>query len=359
MVFAAHVLAKRRRTSKETAFTVGGREITADDVERYWRRKQQNPDTIPDVHTPPGLTYRTPSPLQDSTAPSRNQARSEDDDLLSDISDELPQNVSDDEEVAAMSRRAVVTELFGKARCSPCQQGNLKCFIEEGTTSCLLCHNSAACLFQRSVLKTGHLNDFSWDDMTGMTSANPTQLQPLVATSPTNTAYLPEAPGSSLAARPGSTTTQTLNLAHWPPNRAIFESANPTVPPELDLLDDSGALLPIPLSPQTIQDAPIPPWTLGGFGVSSHGSGATPGPRQPVSSSEVIFLCKFCGKLFASRIDYEYVCLRKWVERPSLTHQQRAWGAWLPSFRKPELCHIQPEQRDETSKDSIQVYVPN
>lgn len=69
MVFAAHVLGKRRQASKETAFTVGGRSITADDVERYWRRKQQDPDTIPDVHTPPGLTYRTPSPIQDGTVP--------------------------------------------------------------------------------------------------------------------------------------------------------------------------------------------------------------------------------------------------------------------------------------------------
>lgn len=156
-----------------------------------------------------------------------------------------------------MSRQAVVTELFGKARCSPCQQGNLKCFIEEGTTSCLLCHESTACLFQRSVLKTGHLNEFSWGNMTGMSSADPTQLQPMVATGPNDTAYHPEASGSSLAARPGSITTQTLNTTNWPRQRAMFEPADPTAPPELNLLDDSGAFVPLPLSPLVIQEGDL------------------------------------------------------------------------------------------------------
>jgi len=63
MVFAGQRLAGRRLERKDTLFRIRGTEKTSSEVQRYWRRRQINPEELsPIPTTPPDVEYWTPAP---------------------------------------------------------------------------------------------------------------------------------------------------------------------------------------------------------------------------------------------------------------------------------------------------------
>lgn len=63
MVFAGQKLVERKLQGKDTVFTIRGGEKPANEVERYWKRRQIQPrDLSPVPSTPPDVKYGTPAP---------------------------------------------------------------------------------------------------------------------------------------------------------------------------------------------------------------------------------------------------------------------------------------------------------
>jgi hypothetical protein len=63
MVFAGQRMARRRLERKDTLFRIRGSEKTSSEVQRYWRRRQINPEDLsPIPTTPPDLRCWTPAP---------------------------------------------------------------------------------------------------------------------------------------------------------------------------------------------------------------------------------------------------------------------------------------------------------
>ncbi|KIW94011.1 uncharacterized protein Z519_05327 [Cladophialophora bantiana CBS 173.52] len=75
-----------------------------------------------------------------------------------------------DRSVTEISRPATVTELVGDARCFPCRRQGSRCHVEQGSRSCLQCSVADGCIFERLIVKQGHLLDFVWSDLIGQTS---------------------------------------------------------------------------------------------------------------------------------------------------------------------------------------------
>jgi hypothetical protein len=73
MVFAAQRMAGRRLERKDTFFRIRGRDKTSGEVQRYWRRRQINPEDLsPIPTTPPDVRYWTPAPEPPEASPLRD-----------------------------------------------------------------------------------------------------------------------------------------------------------------------------------------------------------------------------------------------------------------------------------------------
>jgi hypothetical protein len=66
-----------------------------------------------------------------------------------------------------VSAPVTLRELYGVARCLVCRQQDRRCHVEYNVDQCLQCVRGEACIFERTVQRTGPSRDFSWNELIG------------------------------------------------------------------------------------------------------------------------------------------------------------------------------------------------
>lgn len=237
------------------------------------------------------------------------------------------------------------TELIGNVRCLPCQRGSRTCIVFQGHSSCLQCLHriSRACLFERVVFTTGHLEDFHWNDIAfgpsrRSGSQTQAQLQPTIETDSEHSTEVPEFSRADPFATQGSGITRTSDvLFDLPPHSSVpgentsraWDTTNP-VPYVSDILMGEDNAQPDPSASRTnwlfgvkglavSSRSPMDPSlsNLPSLGPSPHTPLVTYPPASPppsgpppwthLSANPQTLTRNDCGKLFSNQEEYEYV----------------------------------------------------
>ena len=159
---------------------------------------------------------------------------------------------------APPSTQFIARELYGTARCNPCQRLDARCHVAENDARCVKCDKTDDCIFTRSVQRRkGH---FRWDELVGdVHNANAVPTLPPFSSIDTaqnhDRSHTADRPTFSQPHLPRSTTAgSTLHHA-------------PSGPPRFDSTPDLSKQSPVP---------PNPPSRNSLYGKSEHGAPAAP-----------------------------------------------------------------------------------